>query len=108
MGRDRTQDWFLTSEFADLAGVTVRTLRYYDRVVLLKVARTKTGYRRYHLRDLERLEQIVTLKFLGLSLLETRRVIHGEPISLVDALVRQRDGLLEKRQLRGWLGGPMS
>jgi MerR family transcriptional regulator, thiopeptide resistance regulator len=99
MGRDRTQDWFLTSEFADLAGVTVRTLRYYDRVGLLKVARTKTGYRRNHLRDLERLEQIVALKFLGLSLLEIRRVIDGEPISLVDALVRQRDGLLEKRQL---------
>lgn len=99
MGHDGTQDWFLTSELADLVGVTVRTLRYYDRVGLLKVARTSAGYRRYHLLDLERVEQIVALKFLGLSLLEIRGVIDGEPLSLVEALVRQRDGLLEKRQL---------
>jgi MerR family transcriptional regulator, thiopeptide resistance regulator len=99
MEREGVQDWFRTGQFADLAGVTVRTLRYYDRVGLLKVARTRAGYRRYHLRDLERVEQIVALKFLGLSLRGILSVINGEPVSLIEALVRQRDSLLEKRQL---------
>jgi DNA-binding transcriptional MerR regulator len=81
MGRDVIKDCYLTSQFAGIAGVTIRTLRYYDRIGLLKVKRTKAGYRLYRLSDLERIEQIVALKFLGLSLPEIRRVIGGEPLA---------------------------
>ncbi len=53
-------------QFANLAGVTVRTLHHYDRFGLLKPRRrTDAGYRLYEDRDLERLEQVVALKFLG-------------------------------------------
>lgn len=55
-------------EFADLAGVTVRALHHYDRLGLLRARRTDAGYRLYTARDLERLEQIVALKFFGLPL----------------------------------------
>ena len=41
-------------EFAELAGVTVRTLHHYDRLDLLKPRRTDAGYRLYRDRDLER------------------------------------------------------
>lgn len=57
-------------EFAALAGVTVRTLHYYDRVGLLKPRRTRASYRVYSDSDLPRLQQIVVLKFLGLPLSE--------------------------------------
>ena len=60
------------SEFADLAGVTVRTLHHYDRLGLLKPHRNGSGYRLYRESDLERLEQIVALKFLGLPLKDIR------------------------------------
>src|SRR5262249_34305224 len=92
--------YFLASEFAELAGVSVRTLHHYDRLGLLKPAtRSGAGYRLYQLKDLERIEQIVALKFLGMPLAEISSVLDREPLSLGEALARQRVGLLEKRRL---------
>lgn len=99
MGEDAAGSGYLTGQFAALAGVTIRTLRYYDRIGLLKANRTGNGYRRYRPRDLERAGQIAALKFLGLSLSEIREVIGGGPQSLVEALTKQRDGLMKKRLL---------
>lgn len=50
----------------------MRTLHHYDRVGLLRPARNSAGYRRYSERDFARLQQVVTLKFIGLSLGEIR------------------------------------
>jgi DNA-binding transcriptional MerR regulator len=92
--------WYRACEFAEIAGVTVRTLHHYDRIGLLKPGkRSNTGYRLYRLEDLERLEQIVALKFLGLPLSGIRRVIDQEPISMAEELARQQVSLLEKRRL---------
>ena len=55
-------------EFAQLAGVTVKALHHYDRLGLLRPRPSQTGYRLYAGGDLERLEQIIALMFLGLSL----------------------------------------
>jgi hypothetical protein len=55
-------------EFAELTGVTVKALHHYDRLGLLKPQRALSGYRLYVERDLERLEQILALKFLGFPL----------------------------------------
>ena len=89
-----------TLDFAELAGVTVRTLYHYDRLGLLKPSRrSSAGYRLYEVKDLERLEQIVALKFLGLTLRQIRTVLDGEPLSLGQELARQRVNLLEKRRL---------
>ena len=65
-------------EFAELAGVTVRALHHYDRLGLLKPGRTAAGYRCYSLRDFERLEQIVALKFLGIPLKQIRTLFNRE------------------------------
>jgi DNA-binding transcriptional MerR regulator len=60
---------YLVKEFADLTKVTVRTLHYYDQIRLLKPSFQKpNGYRVYTDADLLRLQQIVTLKFMGFSL----------------------------------------
>jgi len=48
--------------------VLVPVLRCYDRLGLLTPPRTQTGYRVYGEKDLETLEQIVALKFIGLPL----------------------------------------
>ena len=61
--------------FADLAGVTVRALHHYDRLALLRPVRTRAGYRMYGARDLERLEQIVALKCLGVPLKQIKTVL---------------------------------
>jgi DNA-binding transcriptional MerR regulator len=86
-------------EFAALAGVTVKALHHYDRVGLLKPRRTDSGYREYSDADLERLEQIVALKFIGLSLKQIKTLLERGLPSLHDALRLQRH-VLEEQQRR--------
>jgi DNA-binding transcriptional MerR regulator len=89
---------FRTKEFADLTGVTVRTLHHYDRLGLLKPNRyTHAGYRLYAEHDFARLEQIVTLKFIGFSLKEIKNILKQSSLDLATALRRQREAIEEKR-----------
>lgn len=86
-------------EFAEMAGVTVRALHHYDRLGLLRARRAGSGYRLYGRRDLERLEQIVALKFIGVPLKEIKSMLDRDPDDLPDALRMQRAVLEEKRRL---------
>ena len=86
-------------EFAELAGITVRALHHYDRLGLLRPRRTQAGYRMYTLPDLERLEQIVALKFLGIPLQQIKVLLGRNGLELRDALHLQRRALEEKRRL---------
>src|SRR6059036_742529 len=82
---------YRAQEFAELAGVTVRTLHHYDRLGLLKPSyRSDAGYRLYSQSDLARLEQIVVLKFLGLRLKSIGRLLKSEPGSLREILQSQQ------------------
>src|SRR6185436_17069989 len=84
--------------FAEVAGVTVRALHHYDRLALLRPRRTRAGYRVYSARDLERLEQIVALKFLGFPLKQIKSVLDHDSRPLGDVLRAQRRALEEKRR----------
>src|SRR5690349_21847479 len=60
---------YTTSQFAQKAAVTARTLRFYDKVGLLSPSEyTEAGHRLYSDEDLWSLQQILALKFLGFSL----------------------------------------
>lgn len=83
--------------FARLAGVTVRTLHHYDRIGLLRPQRSSSGYRLYGRRELERLEQIVALRFIGVPLKQIGPILDAS--ALAEALPRQRALLEEKRRL---------
>ncbi|KEK22851.1 MerR family transcriptional regulator [Bacillus gaemokensis] len=64
------------SEFASIGDVTVRTLRYYDKINLLKPSDyTEGGHRLYTKDDLYVLQQIQALKHLGFSLGEVQNII---------------------------------
>jgi DNA-binding transcriptional MerR regulator len=86
-------------EFAELAGVTIKTLHHYDRLGLLKARRSESGYRMYAERELERLEQIIALKFLGVPLKQIKGVLDRAALELPDALRLQRKALEEKQAL---------
>lgn len=88
-------------DFAKLAGVTVKALHHYDRLGLLKPGRTEAGYRVYCERDLETLEQIIALKFLGLPLKEIGVVLKRPALTLPDTLRLQRQALEHRRELLG-------
>ena len=78
-------------DFAAKAGVTVRAVRYYDRLGLLAPSsRSESGQRLYSDDDFARLQQIVTLKLIGLSLDEIKRLLTTEPAAIADLLERQK------------------
>jgi DNA-binding transcriptional MerR regulator len=63
-------------ELARRSGVSVRTLHHYEELKLLcPTARTPTGHRLYAAKDVARLQQIVSLRSIGLSLAEIRDVL---------------------------------
>ena len=85
------------NEFARLAGVTVKTLRHYDRLGLLKPRRTDARYRLYAPADRERLEQIASLKFIGLPLKQIKTLLDSDAPHAADALIAQRQALEAQR-----------
>src|SRR3954470_9845472 len=87
------------SEFAKLAGVSVRALHHYNRLGLLKPTRSHTGYRVYHAGDLESVEQIVALKFIGLPLKRISVLRRKDANGFAHVLRAQRTTLEEKRRL---------
>lgn len=89
---------YRVQQFSELAGVTVRTLHHYDRLALLKPRRTGAGYRVYSPSDLDRLERIVALKFLGLPLKAIKTVLDRDTRALPAVLRSQRHALEEKRR----------
>ena len=84
--------------FAREAGVSVRTLHLYDRMGLLRpAALTGAGYRLYGPAELERLEQILALRFIGLPL-EQIKALLAESAPLENALALQREAIVRQRK----------
>jgi DNA-binding transcriptional MerR regulator len=89
---------YRASEFAELTGVTVRALHHYDRVGLLKpTGRSAAGYRLYGANDFARLQQVLTLKFIGLPLRQIKEVLGREELDLAGVLRLQREVLESRR-----------
>jgi DNA-binding transcriptional MerR regulator len=85
--------------FAAETGTTVRTLHVYDRLGLLKPAkRTHSGYRLYGEAELERLEQILALRFVGFSLDQIKELLAGSKWPLVAALRMQREIIAQQKR----------
>lgn len=92
-------NFYQVHEFAELTGVTVRTLHHYDRLGVLRPRRTQTRYRLYSDHDLEQLEKIVALKFLGIPLKQIKALLDRDARGLAEVLQSQRLALEEKRRL---------
>lgn len=86
-------------EVADLVGISVRTLHYYDKIGLLKPDEiAETGYRLYSDDNLSMLQQILFFKELGLPLKKIKEIVHNPSFDRLEALTLHRDMLLEKRR----------
>lgn len=81
-----------------LAGVSTRTLRYYDEIDLLKPARiNSSGYRIYGQQEVDRLQQILFYRELGVSLEEIKEILDSPTFDAKQALWEHREKLLERR-----------
>jgi DNA-binding transcriptional MerR regulator len=75
----RREEWYTIGQMARRTGVSAKTIRYYDKVGLLKPSgATPGGYRLYRAEDVERLELILTLRHVGYSLREIRKILQAE------------------------------
>jgi len=89
---------YTVGRFADLTGVSVRTLHHYDRIGLLPPAgRTASGYRVYRHEDLLRLQQILTLRYLGFGLARIAELLDRPDFDLQASLSIQREALRARR-----------
>ena len=74
-------------ELADMAGVSTRTLRYYDQIGLLKPAFiSDAGYRFYGKQEVDMLQQILFYRERGFDLKSIRRILMEEDFDLMGVL----------------------
>ena len=86
-------------EFAKISGVTIKTLLHYDKIGLLNPGeKTESGYRIYCEDDFLKLQQITTLKFIGLSLNEIGHILHESGENLESMINFQKKALEEKKK----------
>ncbi|QFT87285.1 HTH-type transcriptional activator TipA [Bacillus sp. THAF10] len=90
---------YTIQKLAKLAGVTSRTLRYYDEIGILKPARmNSSGYRIYSQKEVDLLQQILFYRELDLDLEAIGKIIHAPAFDEVTALQEHRDKLLTKKK----------
>jgi len=88
------------SQLSRMAGVSLRTLRHYDEIGLLRPSlRRASGYRYYGKAEVLRLQQILFYKELGLPLAEVHSVLDAPDFDLIIALESHK-AALEARQHR--------
>lgn len=82
--------YWSTGQLADLTGLSIRTLRYYDQIELFSPSLyTEAGHRRYTNEDMQLLLQIIVLKRMHLPLEEIKEIIHTNNLDLLDTLDQQ-------------------
>lgn len=89
---------YTVQKLASLAGVSARTLRYYDEIGILKPARiNSSGYRIYGKKEVDMLQQILFYREMGLSLDEIREIVTKPGFNMEEALSEHRSKLIKKR-----------
>ena len=90
---------YTVKKLAELAGVSVRTLHYYDEVGLLKPeSRSQSGYRRYGEEAAVRLQQIMFFRELGFGLDDIKKIVSRPDFDIVEALQSHRSLLMKKAE----------
>ena len=88
---------YTVKQLSELAGVSIRTLHYYDEIALLKPSAVgDNGYRYYGEEALYRLQQILFFREMDLGLLQIKDMVDNQDFDLVAALNQHRDALQAK------------
>jgi DNA-binding transcriptional MerR regulator len=90
---------YTIQKLASLAGVSTRTLRYYDEIGILKPARiNSSGYRIYGQEEVNTLQQILFYRELGVGLDSIKEIVTAPTFDGAKALREHREKLLEKKE----------
>lgn len=89
---------YTVQKLGNMAGVSTRTLRYYDEIGILKPARiSSSGYRIYGQNEVDRLQQILFYRELGIKLETIKEIVTSPTFDGAKALKEHRKQLLDKR-----------
>ncbi len=90
---------YTVRELSRMAGVSARTLRFYDEIGILKPARTSSsGYRIYGQAEVDKLQQILFYRELGVRLDKIKEIVDDPAFDAVAALKNHRERLLDKKK----------
>ncbi|WP_160725419.1 MerR family transcriptional regulator [Bacillus sp. USDA818B3_A] len=90
---------YTVQKLASLAGISTRTLRYYDEIGILKPARiSSSGYRIYGQAEVDRLQQILFYRELDVSLEKIKEIVYDPSFDGAAALREHREKLLERKK----------
>ena len=90
---------FTVNEVSKIAGISIRTLQYYDKIGLLPPSGfTDSGYRLYNEDSLERLQTILLFRELEFPLKEIKRIIENQDFDEEKALSQQIELLRLRRE----------
>ena len=85
-------------EVSMITGVSIRTLRYYDEIGLLKPTElTETGYRLYDNKALEKLQEILFFRELEIPLITIKEIMDTPNYDKEQVLITQKNLLEQKR-----------
>lgn len=87
------------NQLAKLAGISTRTLRYYDEIELLSAKRVSSnGYRVYGTKEVDLLQQILFYREMGVALEEIKNIIWSKDFDGISALQEHLSSLKNKKQ----------
>lgn len=90
---------YTIKKLSELAGVSRRTLRYYNEIGILKPARiNSSGYRIYGEKEIDTLQQILFYRELDFNLDSIKEIIQSLNFDEVNALKQHYSQLLARRQ----------
>lgn len=90
---------YTVKKLADLAGISTRTLRYYDEIGLLRPKRMKgSEYRIYEEKEVDRLQQILFYRELGIELSAIQSILDAKSFEQITALKGHLKELQKKRR----------
>lgn len=85
-------------EVSAITGLSIRTLRYYDEIGLLKPTKlTEAGYRLYDSRALEKLQEILFFRELEIPLGDIKKILDNPSLDKEQILLAQKSMLEKKR-----------
>lgn len=97
MGNEESASYLSTGELSNVLNISVRTIRYYDQIGLVNPSKKAAGGKRYYSKeDILKLQKIILLKSLNLSLEDSRNVLAEQSMSAI--LLAHRSLLSEEME----------
>lgn len=85
-------------DVSEITGISIRTLRYYDEIGLLKPTElTEAGYRLYDNKALEKLQEIMFFRELEIPLMDIKKIMENPNYDKEQVLLAQKSFLERKR-----------